>query len=121
MLPIAETAESPRQRYQWNEMERKKTAVRRALSLFLDRVSGVAREIKFYHASSPLDGGGSRAWDTQDEAEPWWKPCSWSRHHDDKGNLILCREKPVWVKSKEVGIDRSSGSNLMKLELTFPQ
>jgi len=50
----------------------------------------------------PLDGGGNRARDTQDEAEPWWKSCSWSRYRGDrKENPILRREKPVWIKSKK--------------------
>jgi len=41
---------------------------RRALSLFLDGVSDVMREIKFYRISSVLVRGGDRVRDIQDEA-----------------------------------------------------
>lgn len=46
--------------YQWNETERKMTAARKTL-LFLDRVSNVPREIKFYHVSSVRRRGKPRA------------------------------------------------------------
>lgn len=36
-----------------------------------------------------LDGGGSRAQDMQDEAEPWWKACSQSRYRDEIVRGIL--------------------------------
>lgn len=81
------------------------TAAKRALSLFLDRVSGVAREIKFYHASSVRRRG-----------EAARGICKTKQNHD--GNHVVSLGIVMIIRGILFYVERNlSGLNPKKWEL----